>query len=46
MSTDVIAEKLCISPRTVGNHINNILGKLHVHSRLEAVAYSIKNGLI
>jgi len=46
ISTDAIADKLCISPRTVRNHVNNILGKLGVHSRLEAVAYSIKNGLV
>ncbi len=46
MSTDVIAERLSISTRTVRNHVNNILGKLDVHSRLEAVTYSIKNGLL
>jgi PAS domain S-box-containing protein len=46
VSTDVIAEKLHISPRTVRNHVNNTLGKLDVHSRLEAVAYSIRTGLI
>lgn len=44
-STDVIAQGLCISPRTVRNHINNLLGKLDVHSRLEAVVYATKNGL-
>lgn len=46
VATDAVAEQLCISPRTVRNHINNILGKLSVHSRLEAVSYSIKNGLL
>ena len=46
ISTDAIAKRLCISPRTVRNHVNNILGKLDVHSRLEAVAYSIKYGLV
>lgn len=45
-STDLIAEKLAISPRTVQNHVNNVLVKLGVHSRLEAVACSIKNGLL
>lgn len=45
-STDSIADRLCISRRTVRNHVNNILGKLEVHSRLEAVAYAISNGLV
>ena len=45
-ATDVIAERLCISGRTVRNHVNSILGKLGVHSRLEAVTYSLKNGLV
>jgi len=26
--------------------VNNIIRKLHVHSRLEAVSYAIKTGLI
>ncbi len=38
VSTSAIAEQLRISSRTV-------LNKLGVHSRLEAVAYSIRNGL-
>lgn len=45
ISTDAMADRLCISKRTVRNHVDHILGKLDVHSRLEAVAYSIKNGL-
>ena len=45
-ATDVIADRLYISHHTVRNHINNILGKLSVHSRLEAVTYSIKKGLL
>jgi DNA-binding NarL/FixJ family response regulator len=35
---DVIADQLSISKNTVRNHIQNILRKLNVHSRLEAVA--------
>jgi PAS domain S-box-containing protein len=46
LNSKVIAARLNISPRTVDNHVNNILGKLDVHSRLEAVTYSIKNGLV
>jgi two-component system nitrate/nitrite response regulator NarL len=45
-STESIAQRLSISERTVRNHINNMLAKLGVHSRLEAVAYSIRNGLL
>jgi hypothetical protein len=30
---------LAISPQTARTHIQNILEKLHAHSRLEAVAY-------
>jgi two-component system nitrate/nitrite response regulator NarL len=45
-STKAIAERLSISPRTVRNHVNNVLAKLGVHSRLEAVTYSIRNGLL
>ncbi|MDH3285022.1 MAG: LuxR C-terminal-related transcriptional regulator [Acidobacteriota bacterium] len=46
LSTTAIAKRLCISPRTVSNHAQSVLEKLGVHSRLEAVTYSIKNGLI
>lgn len=46
VSGDTIAERLCISPRTVRNHVTNLLGKLGVHSRLEAVALAIRNGIV
>lgn len=44
--TREIAQILFISPYTVRNHIQNILQKLHVHSRAEAVARAIRYGLI
>jgi DNA-binding NarL/FixJ family response regulator len=45
-STEAIAAKLFISNRTARNHIQHILAKLQVHSRLEAVAYAMTNGLL
>ncbi|MEJ2599360.1 MAG: LuxR C-terminal-related transcriptional regulator [Anaerolineales bacterium] len=44
--TSEISELLAISQNTVRNHIQHILQKLQVHTRLEAVTYAIKNGLI
>ena len=41
-----IAQLLSISTRTVRNHIQHILQKLQVHTRLEAVAISIKHNLV
>ena len=41
-----IANELHIALLTVRTHIRNILSKLGVHSRLEAVAFGLKEGLI
>jgi DNA-binding NarL/FixJ family response regulator len=41
-----IAKRLYISPQTVQTHVRNILGKLRVHSKLEAVAFAVRNGAI
>ncbi len=46
MRNDGIAAKLFISPQTVQTHIRNILGKLRVHSKLEAVAFGVRHGVI
>ncbi len=45
-STDRIAETLSISRSTTRNHLQNILQKLQVHSRAEAVAYAFEHGLV
>jgi DNA-binding NarL/FixJ family response regulator len=41
-----IGENLFISPKTVRKHIENIYGKLQVHSKLEAVQKALKNRII
>lgn len=46
IATDQIATELYVSVNTVRNHIHNIIRKLNVHSRLEAVSTGIRNGLI
>ena len=46
LGTNETADALAISRSTVRNHIQNILGKLGVHSRLEAIAYAYQNGMI
>jgi PAS domain S-box-containing protein len=46
LKTADIAQTLSISPSTVRNHIRNVLKKLNVHSRLEAVIYAFKNGFV
>jgi DNA-binding NarL/FixJ family response regulator len=43
---DTIARVLVISPQTARTHIQNILTKLSVHSRLEAAAFVTQNGIL
>jgi PAS domain S-box-containing protein len=45
-STRTMAERLHVSPATVRNHVQNILGKLGVHSRLEAAACATRHRLL
>jgi DNA-binding NarL/FixJ family response regulator len=46
MSNQAIAQKLVISVHTVRHHVQNIITKLDVHSKLEAVATAAREGLI
>jgi DNA-binding NarL/FixJ family response regulator len=40
-----IARELFISPKTVKNHISNILMKLHIENRIQAALYAVRSGL-
>ena len=44
--TTNIAKALVISPETARTHVQNILAKLGLHSRLEAAAFAIENALL
>jgi two-component system NarL family response regulator len=46
LATPEICERLFIAPNTLRTHVQNIMGKLHVHSKLEAVAFALRNRLV
>jgi two-component system nitrate/nitrite response regulator NarL len=41
-----IAERLTISTNTVRTHVQSVLTKLQVHSRLEAATFAVRHGLV
>lgn len=43
---ETVARRLTMSPNTVRTHVQNILAKLKVHSKLEAVSKGIREGWI
>ncbi|MER5333350.1 response regulator transcription factor [Micromonospora sp. NPDC002717] len=45
MSYKQIADRLGLSHRTVQNHVQNTLGKLQLHNRVELTRYAIERGL-
>jgi len=45
MTYKQIAERLVVSHRTVQNHVQNTLGKLQMHNRVELTRYAIEQGL-
>ena len=42
LTNSEIAARLFISTKTAGNHVSNLLAKLHIRSRAEAAAYAVK----
>ncbi len=41
-----IAQELFISPKTVKNHISNILMKLQIENRIQAAVYAVRSGIV
>lgn len=46
LSTPEICERLYIAPNTLRTHVQNIMSKLRVHSKLEAVAFALRHRLV
>src|SRR3989454_5401625 len=46
MSNRDVAEALFIAENTVKNHVRNILEKLQLHSRMEAVVYAVREKIL
>jgi DNA-binding NarL/FixJ family response regulator len=46
MPNKQIALQLCISEKTVRNHISNLYEKLHICDRAQAVLYAVRKGLV
>jgi DNA-binding CsgD family transcriptional regulator len=45
-SNKEIGSRLCISPKTVGNHVEHIYAKLGVSTRAEASLFAMQHGLV
>lgn len=46
LATPEICDRLYIAPNTLRTHVQNIMGKLRVHSKLEAVAFALRHHLV
>jgi len=46
VETAPIGRQMGISEKTVRTHIQNILRKLQMHSRVQAVVYAFRNGIV
>lgn len=45
LSNKEIADRLAISPETARTHVNRVLAKLHVASRVQATLYALRTGI-
>ena len=45
-TSEQLADELSLSPHTVRTHIQNIMSKLQVHSRLEAATLAVRHGIV
>jgi len=46
LSNRDVAQRLAISENTVKNHVRNMLEKLQLHSRMEAVMYAVREKIV
>jgi len=46
MTTAAMAEELGVTTTTVRNYVQNLLGKMNAHSRLEAVLTGLRDGIV
>ena len=46
LSTKQIAEQLFVSPKTAGNHIEHIYGKIKAKNRVAASLFAVEHGLL
>jgi DNA-binding NarL/FixJ family response regulator len=45
-SSAEMAERLFLSPHTVRTHVQNLMTKLQVHSRVEAASFAVRHGIV